>query len=124
MKLFTIDEANALLPEIEPKLKAIKGLYAKIQVDSDAARAAASASEFGGGMAGGTRYVKSLYEVGKLTTEIAETGVEIKDYTRGLIDFPSLRDDRVVYLCWLLGEGDRVEWWHDTEAGFAGRRPL
>lgn len=75
-------------------------------------------------MEGGTAYVKSLYEVGKLVTEIGEMGVQIKDASRGLIDFPCLRDDRIVLLCWQLGEGDRIQWWHDTDAGFAGRRSL
>jgi len=98
--------------------------YASIQESSDGARSAASASEFGGGMPGGTAYVKRLYEVGKLTTELADLGVEIKDYTRGLIDFPSLRGDRVVLLCWQLGEGESIEWWHETEDGFAGRQRL
>lgn len=124
MKLFTPDEAQSLLPEIIPKLEAIRRLYASIQQSSDGARSAASASEFGGGMQGGTAYVKRLYEVGKLTTELADLGVEIKDYTRGLIDFPSMRDDRVVLLCWQLGEGESIEWWHETEDGFAGRQRL
>ena len=77
MKLFTPVEANALLPEIIPKLESIRRLYATIEKASAGARSAASASEFGGGMEGGTGYVKALYEVGKLTTEIAEMGVEI-----------------------------------------------
>ena len=124
MKVFTIAEANDILPKVIPKIEAIKRLYEKIQLDSNAARQAASASEFGGGMQGGTRYVKSLYEVGKLTTELANMGVEVKDYTRGLIDFPSLRDGRIVFLCWQLGEGDSIGWWHEIEAGFAGRQPL
>jgi hypothetical protein len=124
MKLFTPDEANALLREIVPKLEAIRRLYERIQQFSRSAHMAASASEFGGGMEGGTGYVKALYEVGKVTTEVADMGVEIKDYTRGLIDFPSLRDDRVVLLCWQLGESESIEWWHETEAGFAGRQPL
>lgn len=124
MKLFTLAAANALLPKIVPKLEAIRRLYASIQESSGAARSAASASDFGGGMEGGTGYVKALYEVGKLTTDLAETGIEIKDYTRGLIDFPSMRDDRVVLLCWQLGEGDSIDWWHETEDGFAGRQPL
>jgi hypothetical protein len=55
--------------------------------------------------------------------DINELGVEIKDLERGLCDFPSLRDGRVVYLCWLLGE-DSIEWWHDTDTGFSGRQPL
>jgi len=124
MKLFTPDEAQALLPAIIPKLESIRRLYASIQESSDGARSAASASEFGGGMPGGTAYVKRLYEVGKLTTELADLGVEIKDYTRGLIDFPSMRGDRVVLLCWQLGEGESIEWWHETEDGFAGRQRL
>ena len=47
----------------------------------------------------------------------------MKDPERGLIDFYHERDGQVVYLCWQLGEPD-IEWWHDTEAGFAGRQPL
>lgn len=124
MKLFTIEEANALLPEIRKKLTRIQKLYAGIGEMREQARAAAAASEFGGGMEGGAGYVRSLYEVGKITTEINEAGVQLKDYARGLIDFPSRRGDRIVLLCWQLGEGDEIEWWHDTDAGFAGRQPL
>ena len=90
----------------------------------DEARAAAGASDFGGGMTGGTAYVNTLYKIGKLTTDLHELGIELKDYTRGLIDFPSLRSDRVVYLCWQIGDGDEIGWWHETDAGFAGRQPL
>lgn len=124
MKLFTLEEANALLPEIRKKLVRIQKLYATVAEMREEASAAASASEFGGGMEGGSGYVHSLYEIGKITTEINAAGVQLKDYTRGLIDFPSRRGDRIVLLCWQLGEGDEIEWWHDTEAGFAGRQPL
>lgn len=124
MKLFTLDEANELLPEIIPKLESIQRLYAEIESLREEARMAAGASEFGGGMEGGTGYVNTLYKVGKLTTELHQLGIELKDYTRGLIDFPSMRGDRVVLLCWQLGEGDRIEWWHEHDAGFAGRQPL
>lgn len=124
MKLFTLEEANALLPEIRKKLVRIQKLYATVAEMREDASAAASASEFGGGMEGGSGYVHSLYEIGKITTEINAAGVQLKDYTRGLIDFPSRRGDRIVLLCWQLGEGDEIEWWHDTEAGFAGRQRL
>ena len=86
--------------------------------------AAAGASQFGGGMEGGSDYVNRLYQVGKLTTEFNDLGIELKDYSRGLIDFPSMRNDRVILLCWQLGDGDEIEWWHEPEAGFAGRQPL
>ena len=49
--------------------------------------------------------------------KLDELGVQLKDFERGLIDFPSLRDGRVVLLCWQLGEGDELEWWHDVDAG-------
>ena len=124
MKLFTVEEANKILPIIRPKLKAIRLYYRQIGELRDAARAAAGASEFGGGMRGGTAYVKTLYEIGKLTTEIHELGVQLKDYSRGLIDFPSLRGGRVVLLCWQLGEEDCIEWWHEEDGGFARRQRL
>ncbi len=124
MKLFTLAEANDLLPEIVPKLRSIQRLYIKIEGLRAAARAAAAASDFGGGMEGGTDYVNTLYTIGKLTTELYELGIEIKDHTRGLIDFPSMRGDRVILLCWQLGESDEIEWWHENDAGFAGRMRL
>lgn len=124
MKLFTLAEANELLPSVIPKLIKIQSLYSRLSAMREPAKAAADASRFGGGMEGGTAYVKTLYEVGKITSELHELGIELKDYSRGLIDFPCLKNDRVVYLCWQLGEGDTIEWWHEIDAGFAGRQPL
>jgi hypothetical protein len=124
MKTFTLDEANGLLPIVRGKLRRIQKLYTRLGEFRESAKAAAIASEFGGGMQDGPAYVKALYEVGKLTTELHELGVQLKDYSRGLIDFPSMRDGRVILLCWQLGEGDEIEWWHEVEAGFAGRQPL
>ncbi len=124
MKLFTPDEANALLPEIIPKLHSIQRFYGFIETLRAPARAAAEASMFGGGMKGGTRYVNALYQIGKLTTELYQMGIELKDHERGLIDFPSMRASRVVLLCWQFGEGDEIAWWHETDTGFAGRQPL
>ncbi len=54
--------------------------------------------------------------------ELSELGVELKHPLEGLVDFPAWLDGRQVYLCWKLGE-DRVRYWHDAEAGFAGRQP-
>ena len=78
----------------------------------------------GGGMEGGSLYAIVISSFTAEIAELEESGVQLKDFDRGLIDFPSLRDGRVVLLCWQLGEGDEVEWWHDMDAGFAGRTPL
>lgn len=125
MKVFTVQEANQLLAEVEPKLRQIRDYYASIAEFREAAHSAAVSAELGGGgMEGGSQYVKVLYELGKLTTELHELGVQLKDYTRGLIDFPTLREGRIVLLCWQLGEGEKIAWWHEVEDGFAGRQPL
>ncbi|HEV8593434.1 MAG TPA: DUF2203 domain-containing protein [Pyrinomonadaceae bacterium] len=124
MRTFTVDEANELIPSVRKRLEIIQRLYSRLDSYRESAKAAASASEFGGGMEGGSQYVKSLYEIGKHTTDLHEMGVQLKDYSRGLIDFPSMRDGRVVLLCWQLGEPEQIEWWHEVEAGFAGRKPL
>ncbi|MDQ3749808.1 MAG: DUF2203 domain-containing protein, partial [Acidobacteriota bacterium] len=89
MKLFTVQEANDLLTVIRPKLEKIKAQYARtIRLRESAKFAAQAANDFGGGgMESGTHYVKSLYEIGKITTELHELGVQLKDYSRGLIDF-------------------------------------
>ncbi len=125
MKLFTIKEANELLPLIRPKLEQIKAHYKILASFRETVKAAAGAAQFGGGgMENGSAYVKSLYEVSRITTEIHQAGIQLKDYTRGLIDFPCMMDGRIVLLCWQLGEGDKIQWWHDLETGFAGREPL
>jgi hypothetical protein len=125
MKLFTEAEANQLLHRVAPVLKRIASDHRELATFRPTVKLASKAAESGGGgMEGGSRYVQKLYEIGKLTIEISELGIQLKDPARGLIDFPSLRDGRVVLLCWQLGEGETIQWWHDTEAGFAGRKPI
>lgn len=125
MKLFSIEEANALLPEVRLLLVSIRRGRSRLLADRDAAKKAAEGAELGGGgMTRGERYVTILLKLASDTSELDGLGVQLKDYERGLIDFPSLRDGRVVLLCWQFGDGDEIEWWHDVEAGFAGRQPL
>lgn len=125
MKVFSVEEANALLPTVHGILLRIQRAHNRLLSFQDAAKhAAEGAEQGGGGMPDGPRYVSILVELFSHTGELETLGVQIKDYARGLIDFPSLRDGRVVLLCWQIGEGDQIEWWHDVEAGFAGRQPL
>ena len=125
MKLFTVEEANALLPTVREIVARIQRTYARVSGAQEQARlAAAGAAQGGGGMEGGSAYVQSLAELAEASGELEELGVQLKDYARGLIDFPTLREGHVVLLCWQMGEGDELEWWHDLEAGFAGRQPL
>jgi hypothetical protein len=125
MKIFSVEEANVLLPTVRGILLVIRRAHSRLLAYREAAKEAAKGAEDGGGgMVGGSKYVSVLIELTTRTGELEELGVQLKDYERGLIDFPSLRDGRVILLCWQLGEGDQIEWWHDVEAGFAGRQPL
>ncbi len=125
MKLFTIQEANALLPSVRVILAKIQRAHRRLTQYRDQARKAAEAAEQGGGgIEQGVAYAVVLTELTSEMSELDTLGVQLKDFERGLIDFPSLRDGRVVLLCWQLGEGDELEWWHDVDAGFAGRTPL
>ena len=125
MKLFTVEEANALLPTVRGIVRQVQRAYKRVAASQEAARVAAERAKLGGGgILGGSLYVSALSELAEHAGRLEALGVQLKDYGRGLIDFPSLREGRVVLLCWQMGEGDRLEWWHEVEAGFAGRQPL
>jgi hypothetical protein len=125
MKIFSVEEANALLPTVRGTLRRIQRAHTRLLSCQEMAKQAAEAAEHGGGgMVSGVSYAAILMELTALMSEIEALGVQLKDFTRGLVDFPSLRDGRVVLLCWQLDEGDTVEWWHEVDAGYAGRTPL
>ena len=125
MKLFTIQEANALLPNVRTIVTKIQRAHRKVaRFRDDAKKAAEAAEQGGGGLSQGIAYATALTELTVQTSELEALGVQLKDFERGLVDFPSLRDGRFVLLCWQLGECDELEWWHDVDAGFAGRTPL
>lgn len=125
MKLFSVEEANALLPTVRNILAAIQRTHARLLSFREASLRASQGAELGGGgMADGPAYINLLVKIGERAGQLEALGVQLKDYERGLIDFPSMRDGRVVLLCWQMGEGDEVSWWHDVDAGFAGRQPL
>lgn len=125
MKIFSLEEANALLPKVQDITKRIQRSHRQVFSYQSEAKLAAEAAELGGGgIEYGTDYAALLVRLTSLVSDLEALGVQLKDFGRGLVDFPSLREGRVVLLCWQLGEGDKIEWWHDVEAGFGGRTPL
>jgi hypothetical protein len=129
-KTFTLAEATALLPTIRPILERIISLRARLErTERDLvslhwkARTNGHADHQGSFGEGNTARTDLMAEINAELVKIHELGVELKDPGLGLIDFPSIRDGRVVYLCWRLGERS-IEYWHETTTGFAGRQPL
>jgi hypothetical protein len=125
MKIFTLQEANALLPNVREILSQIQRAHRSLSIfKGEALKAAEAAEQGGGGVRDGVLYAQVLSDLTAHISELEALGVQLKDFERGLVDFPSLRDGKVVLLCWQMGEGDELEWWHDVDSGFAGRTPL
>ncbi|MEX1252879.1 MAG: DUF2203 domain-containing protein [Dehalococcoidia bacterium] len=128
-RLFTIEEATALLPRLSEMLVEMQA--AKPAVDALREQLdELTASSAGNGHVlepevkrkkdDAQRLVERLNE---LLAELNEIGCELKGLEEGLIDFQSERDGRTVYLCWKLGE-EGIGYWHELDTGFAGRQPL
>ena len=68
-------------------------------------------------------YETAMDELGDLVDELHQVGVELKDFEKGMVDFPSVHEDREIYLCWQQGQ-DHVTAWHETDAGLTGRQDV
>jgi len=69
------------------------------------------------------RFAELKHEIGRLIYRIESFGCVVKDIDLGLIDFPAVRDEEPIYLCWKFGE-PRVAYWHGVDEGFSSRKPL
>jgi hypothetical protein len=117
---FTPEEANALLPTLRQALPRVKEARQVILDGGERIRRSASRN---GGERVGKEYMEALSTLRREVEALAAEGIVLRDPETGLVDFPSERDGRDVFLCWRLGEGD-VAFWHGPEGGFAGRKPV
>ncbi len=123
VKTFTLSEAQSLIPKLRALLMRITKEHDVLSLMNDELERARAKSELGGGSYLGVAYLKHIAIFSEAVHKVQELGVIIKDFRTGLIDFPYEYDGRIVYLCWKLGE-DEINWWHEIEAGFAGRQLL
>ena len=119
---FTLEEANAMLARVEPMLVELREARDQL-TEAEAHELLGEAAPTNGGGEPGRSIGEGFLAVRRLLGELAEAGIVVRDIDRGLIDFPAIRDEREIYLCWELGE-DRVGFWHELETGFGGRQPL
>ena len=131
MKTFTLDEAQSLLPVLESLLKrAIEGKQAAEEVENGLTEISRRIYLSGGMRVDVSEVAKKraemeghLLRVRESVAEIDAIGVQVKDLEAGLLDFPFKLDDKVVLLCWRMGE-PAIEHWHTTETGFKDRQPV
>lgn len=119
---YTQEEARALLPQIREWLKQLARLRRDLEkCDQKLSRLLEPGRDLGGDSV--NRWVKILADVKALLIEFYRREIQIKDLDRGLLDFPSLRKGKEVFLCWEKCEDD-IEFWHDLDAGYAGRERI
>lgn len=122
-RYFTLQEANETLETIRPLMDEVQFIRQDILAKQPEFWPAIERSAGNGGNPALSKLVKDFERLDSLLHRILEEGVLIKDLTTGLLDFPALKDGREVYLCWKFGE-DSIRFWHEVEAGFAGRQPI
>jgi hypothetical protein len=122
-KLFTVEEANALLPKLQELLDDLAFHRNAMREKAPHLEPILRAAAADGGGRIGSEYGVEAYKLYLAIGRIQELGVLLKDLDMGLLDFPHEREGRVVFLCWHPPE-ERIEYWHEIEAGYAGRQSL
>ncbi|HEY6290706.1 MAG TPA: DUF2203 domain-containing protein [Terriglobia bacterium] len=130
-RYFERDEAEELLPVITNVLgEAREQKQSMDSLDRELAHAAAKIMVLGGWIPPHRELAEkrarrelAKEKITEAIKQIHEIGCVVKDLDEGLVDFPTLREGREVYLCWKLGE-ERIGYWHGLDEGFAGRKPL
>ena len=130
-KRFTLAQAQRLIPQVEPLVRQAVAVNKEFQEAEGAVQATSRRIHMMGGVtidraqaiAARTRRDTAVSSLKAALEKIEEIGCQIKDLDIGLIDFLTLYHGREVCLCWKLGE-PHIAFWHDTEEGFRGRKPI
>lgn len=119
-RLFTAEEANELLPTVAALVEQLRDAQREMEDRHDQVTSIVAGN---GGGEPGTAFLEATQTAATAIAQLEGLGTVVRDPSTGLIDFPSMRDGEVVFLCWRIGE-DRVAWWHPVDTGIAGRQPL
>jgi len=131
-KTFTLEEANLLLPILESLLRQAMDAKDDILITEKEFADLGHRIFLSGGLLLDVEHwakrkavrERAVQQIKDAVEEINATGVQVKDIDVGLLDFPCLVDGETVLLCWKLGEPHRIAYWHGTNEGFAGRKPI
>jgi hypothetical protein len=122
---YTIEQAMAVRGWVAERVAWVRAARARlVALGPRAAEAIAALDLESGGAYPGRDVARCLVELSRAAGELEAVDIVLRDVDRGLIDFPALRNGVEIYLCWLLDEEESIRFWHDPDAGFAGRRPL
>jgi hypothetical protein len=127
-KLFTVDEANAMLPLLRSILRDVTRLAHDLRERHQTLLRLQSSGNLDKAHEEEIQQLNEVFErdqerMREYEHELRSLHIELKDYDSGLIDFPCWMNGREVYLCWRLDE-PTVAHWHELDSGFAGRQKL
>jgi len=126
-RLFTVDEANGLLPALRPLMKRIFDHLDFLRKKSESVirqeRLSPNSPDLMERLQENDSIARIIQEVKGLVEEVNSCGCLCKGVEQGLVDFPCMLGGEIVFLCWRYGE-ENVAHWHRIEDGFTGRRPL
>ena len=122
-KFFSLEEANGLIPQLLIDIPRIQILMKNLVDEYLDINKAREKAQLNGGSLQGADYLNCVLKINYLTEGLESKGCILKGIKHGLVDFPSLRDGKEVYLCWKNPE-QRIEYWHDIQSGFAGRQRI
>ena len=121
-RYFSIDQANLAIVIVRPLMREVLDIRSRILSMQAEVWPVIEKALGNGGNRAASQVAYEFERLDDLVHQIQSAGAKIKDINTGLVDFLAQRDGREVYLCWKYGE-EQVEYWHDIEAGFAGRQP-
>ena len=120
-RYFTVEEANRLIPMLEQKLSELREFREELEELGAELTPLFEVIRHNGGHRKTPQFLQLTGKFRETIEDIHSYGCVIKDINPGLIDFPHLREDREVYLCWRAGE-EAILHWHEIDSGFAGRQ--
>ena len=122
-KLFNLEQANAALQVIRPLVKQILEVRQAILSQQPEIWPVLEKAAGNGGNKVASQVEQEFERLDALVRRVQETGALLKDVNTGLVDFLSIHKGHEVFLCWQYDESE-VSFWHDLNAGFAGRQPI
>lgn len=122
-RMFSAEEANGMLGELRPLVDEMLTIRTRVvELQPDLEPVLSKVVENGHNINSPT-LLDAFDRLKDILARISALGVLVKDVNTGLLDFPSIRDGRIVFLCWRHDE-PQVAYWHDLDSGFAGRQPI
>jgi hypothetical protein len=123
VRYFTVAEANRSLVLVKRIVADIVRHYAGLGDLQETLEAAAACGARKQSDSARDELLRTVEKLQACLEELEEIGVELKDWSRGIVDFPCRVDAQEVYLCWEHGQ-DQVAYWHEVQDGYAGKQPI